>query len=163
MGLTSVYEFKKTTHYDQEKKKVIDNPVGMDPDYEKKPRPLSLQNPMRYTVTHDKTKKNCTKIERSLSPLTFKPVLYNGDYKVFIILKPELMKSVLGKKFKITKEKGRNYPRTKKTEWTQIKGWQRTIPAITKFDLKDFFDFAIKEILAGNVNEFVNGLEVKHV
>ena len=138
LGLTSVYEFKKTTYYDQDKKKVINKPVGMDPDYEKKPRPLTLHNPMRYIVTHDKTNKNCTKIERSLSPLTFKPVLHNGNYKVFIILKPELMKPVLGKKFKITKEKGRYDSRTKKTEWIQINGWQKEMPAITEFDLKDF-------------------------
>lgn len=146
LGLSPTYEFKSTFYFDQKKKTKIDKPARMDNDYSDR-RTLSIPDKVRFLVEDTEPDKE-KKIERVTSPLTFKPIKTNSGYKVYIILKPDLIEGVTTHKYSFRDEKSR---------------WKIVMQPPSTFDLKAFMDFAIKEMVNNRVNVFVNGLKISTI
>jgi len=96
-------------------------------------------------------------IERSTSPITFKPIKIEGGYRVYIILKPELYTEVIDNcEFDIRKQKFtiQDHKDDSKVIWKVI------IPTIPDFDLNDFIKWACSEINKNNTNVFFQNLKI---
>jgi hypothetical protein len=135
LGLSPIYEFKSPFYS-----------VRMDTDYSDS-RALSIPNKVSFSVEDAQSDKK-QKIERTISPLTFKPIKTNSGYRIYIILKPELITGVTNHKF-LFKEIG--------------KGLTFEMKPPASFDLNAFMDFALKEMSNSRVNKFVNGLKVNKI
>ncbi len=144
LGFSPTYEFKSTVY--KKNGQEIDTPVRMDGDYSDY-RTLSISGIKKFIV-EDKPDKSDDKIERSNSPITLKPINTLDGYKVYIILKKELLQKVMGRNFSFSEESS-----------------DRTIniESPVSFDLNKFMDFAIQEMSKGNVNHFVNGLKITQI
>jgi len=134
LGLSPTYEFKSTSY------------ARMDADYSDS-RTLSINSKVRFYVEDTEPDKE-KKIERTTSPLAFKPIKTNSGYKVYIILKPELITGIATHKFSFKNESS---------------GWQIEMQPPASFDLKAFMDFAINEIANNRVNKFINGLKTTKI
>ncbi len=88
-------------------------------------------------------------IERSTSPITFKPIKIKDGYRVYIILKPELYTEVIDNcEFDIRKQKFTIQDHKDDSKVT----WKVIIPTIPDFDLNDFIKWACSEINKDNTN-----------
>jgi len=160
LGLSPIYEFKSTVDRSD-----IDHPIRMDNDYGDT-RTLSIPQNVKFNVEHI-ADNDTQKIERTTSPITFKPVKVSDSYRVYIILKKELLTGINDLKFRFNKLEENKQDRQEHDEKkiTQEKPYNISFdlysPKEGQFDLNKFMDFAKDEINKMQVNEFLNDLHIE--
>ena len=156
LGLSPIYEFKSTVDRSD-----IDHPIRMDNDYGDT-RKLSIPQNVKFNVEHI-ADNNTEKLERTTSPITFKPVQVSDSYRVYIILKKELLTGIndLKFEFKFKKLEKNEQKFNNNGNFTQEKSFYLYSPTVDKFDLNKFMDFAANEINKKQVNEFLNDLRIE--
>jgi len=162
LGLSPIYEFKSTVDRSD-----IDHPIRMDNDYGDT-RTLSIPQNVQFKVEHI-TDNNTQKIERTTSPITLKPVKVSDSYRVYIILKKELLTGINDLKFKFDKQEKNKQDKQEhdKKKFTQEKpdniSFDLYSPKKDQFVLNKFMDFAKDEINNMQVNKFLNDLRIEEI
>ncbi|PIS28389.1 MAG: hypothetical protein COT43_06475 [Candidatus Marinimicrobia bacterium CG08_land_8_20_14_0_20_45_22] len=147
LGFTPEYTFHKKPHIRMDKAYHYVDSKGKDREDEGF---FDINNDTIFYVKNPK-------IERSVSPITFKPIKINGGYKVFIILKPEYYTEKLdNQEFDIRNEKFniQDHKDDKKVTW------KVTMPTIPDFDLSGFIKWAFSEINKDTSNYFIRDIKV---
>jgi len=157
LGLSPIYEFKSTVDRND-----TDHPIRMDNDYGDT-RKLSIPQNVKFKVEHI-ADNDTKKLERTTSPITFKPVKVSDSYRVYIILKKELLTGINDLKFTFNKLEENKQEHDKK-KFTQEKpdniSFDLYSPKEDQFDLNKFMDFAANEINKKQVNMFLNDLRIE--